>query len=111
MKKMLILVFLYVESVYGFGYMSPREVRTPSTYPEATSSWEPCPSLIKVKSQILDCKEAAVLCNALCGNHVPDHLEGFYFKGCPFSFEAILANQKAFSSENQNKILNQPFKK
>ena len=83
MKKMLVLVFLYAESVYGFGYMSPREVRTPSTYPEATSSWEPCPSLIKVKSQILDCKEAAVLCNALCGNHVPDHLEGFYFKGCP----------------------------
>ena len=108
MKKMLVLVFLYAESVYGFGYMSPREVRTPSTYPEATSSWEPCPRLIKVKSQILDCKEAAVLCNALCGNHVPDHLEGFYFKGCPFSFwlEAILANQKAFSSENQNKILN-----
>ena len=108
MKKMLVLVFLYAESVYGFGYMSPREVRTPSTYPEATSSWEPCPSLIKVKSQILDCKEAAVLCNALCGNHVPDHLEGFYFEGCPFSFwlEAILANQKALSSENQNKILN-----
>ena len=83
---MLILVFLYAESVYGFGYMSPREVRTPSTYPEATSSWEPCPSLIKVKSQILDCKEAAVLCNALCGNHVPDHLERFYFKGCSFLF-------------------------
>ena len=103
MKKMLILVFLYAESVYGFGYMSPREVRTPSTYPEATSSWEPCPSLIKVKSQILDCKEAAVLCNALCGNHVPDHLEGFYFKGCSFSFETILANQKAQAEKNKIK--------
>ena len=26
-----------------------------------------------MKEQILDCKEAAVLCNALCGNHGADH--------------------------------------
>ena len=26
-----------------------------------------------MKEQILDCKEAAVLCNALCGNHGVDH--------------------------------------
>jgi len=32
------------------------------------------PGKIQVKAQILDCKEANVLCNALCGNHVPDHL-------------------------------------
>ena len=26
-----------------------------------------------MKEQILDCKESAVLCNALCGNHGADH--------------------------------------
>ena len=36
--------------------------------------WYPLYFLFQVKEQILNCKEAAVLCNALCGNHGADHL-------------------------------------
>lgn len=94
---MKIFIIFSLKSALGFGYMSTNAVSKKASIVEILfhttprqldqvrrgiyhwQQWHGLSQLLtllfrfQVKEQILDCKEAAVLCNALCGNHGADH--------------------------------------
>lgn len=73
---MKISLIISLKSVLGFGYTSTKAVSNLDNFFHRNRQNSGTIRLFfrfQVKEQILDCKEAAVLCNALCGNHDADH--------------------------------------
>ena len=76
--KMKISLIISLKSVFGFGYTSTKAVSNLLWIILFHQNRHNSGTIrlffrFQVKEQILDCKEAAVLCNALCGNHDADH--------------------------------------